>query len=449
MRKKPVFVRGVSAEKRVRIQGGDKAGQMRLEASYLIMENVEFYDRAFPQVWGASDHVSLRHLEVHNRPGKGGASGTAIFTGSGATDIVVYKNHIHHNERFKLRDGRRMPYDCHGIGAGSGNERIWILNNHVHHNSGDAFQASHLAKVPPRFVYVGGNVFHEDRENGVDLKTIHDVVVSQNTLYGYESSASSSGDAIVVGSNGCTPDKGFGPDNAWILFNDIKDSQTGIRVEGVYHGWIMGNYIHDIRGSGITLDIDPDSIRLAIVGNTIASVREGIHHHWRSGIKQVSIENNLIADFSLSALALGSEVGHVTTLRNNLFWAGGKSIPFIDNLNTSDPRDTFEHRTFYASTGKQVVGAWNNRGIRLTGRGNIVADPALIDKKSYPALKKGSAAIDKTAPSGEFDSFHIMYGLDIRRDITGHPRPEDDAWDLGAFEYRTAQPAGVQEGTKK
>ena len=76
------------------------------------------------------------------------------------------------------------------------------------------------------YVYIGGNVFHEDRENGVDLKTIRDVVVSQNVFYGYERSETSVGDAIVVGSNGYDPQQGFGPDNVWILLNQIRESRS-------------------------------------------------------------------------------------------------------------------------------------------------------------------------------------------------------------------------------
>jgi hypothetical protein len=436
-RDQPVFVRAPSADRKVRFQGATKAFQMRLDASYFILENLEFYDRAFPRVWEPQHHMALRHLEVHNPPGHGGAGGSAIGTGSGTQDMVVYKNHIHHNERVRMRDGKRTPDDCHGVNVGSGIERIWILNNHIHHNSGDAVQGSHRAKIAPRYVYIGDNVFHEDRENAVDLKTIRDVVVSQNTLYGYERSETSSGDAIVVGSNGYDPQQGFGPDNVWILFNEIRDSRTGMRVEGVRRGWIMGNYIHSIHGSGITLDIDPDSESLAIVGNTIASVREGIHHHWQVGVDEVVIEDNLITDVRLSAMTLGTGVGNVTTLRNNLFWMGGEKIPFLDDLNTDDPRASFERRLFYASKGQEIVDVWNRRGVRLNGAGNVVADPALlIDSKGTPTLKANSAAIDRTIPRTHYDTFRTMYGLNIRVDITGYPRPENSAWDIGAFEFR-------------
>jgi len=436
-REKPVFVRGVSADGRMRIRGGPKTHHMRLDASYFVLEDLEFYDRAFPQVWGKNHHIALRYLEVHNPSGQGGAGGSAIGTGSGTRDIVIYRNHIHHNERTKIHDGKLTPDDCHGVNVGSGIERIWILGNHVHHNSGDAVQGSHRAEIAPRYVYIGGNLFHEDRENAVDLKTIRDVVVSQNTMYGYERSETSCGDAVVVGSNGYDPQQGFGPDNVWLLFNVIRESRTGIRVEGVRNGWIIGNYIHDVRGNGITLDVDPDSQRLAIVGNTIASVREGIHHHWQVGIDEVIVESNLISDFSLSAISLGTGVGNVTTLNHNLFWMGSKKIPFIDNLNTDQATDSFASRSFYASDGEGIVDAWNRRGIKLRGTGNVVGDPAMaVDAKGYLALKAGSAAIDKGTSGTHYDTFRKMYGLDIRVDLTGHPRPEDGPWDIGAFEHR-------------
>ena len=119
--------------------------------------------------------------------------GTALAIGSSCQNIVVFRNHIHHNR--KRGRAPNTAADLHGVSIGAATERVWILENHIHHNSGDAFQAAHRARPAPRFIYVGGNTFHHDRENGVDLKSIRDVIVSQNLIYGYQPSATSVGDA--------------------------------------------------------------------------------------------------------------------------------------------------------------------------------------------------------------------------------------------------------------
>ncbi len=230
----PVFVRSVDPVMKVRIEGDSGDHDLRIEGSYFILENLEFYRGAFIRIWDGSDHISIRHVEIHNPIGATVGWGTALYGGEDTSDIVLYQNHIHHNVR-----GNDL--DLHGTGTGPGSARIWILDNHIHHNSGDAFQACHYCIPAPHDIYVGRNEMHHDRENGVDLKTIHNVIVSENLIYGYEPSATSNGDAVVIGSNGLDPGQGYGPDNAWLIFNEIRDSHRGIRVEGVYNGWILGN----------------------------------------------------------------------------------------------------------------------------------------------------------------------------------------------------------------
>lgn len=168
--------------------------------------------------------------------------------------VNVNGSHILIQDSAIYDNRRNSDVDSHGIQAGSGSSYLWIVDNELYNNHGDAFQGCHQCfDSPPHHVYIGRNVMHEDRENAIDLKTIHDVVVSSNRMYGYASSSSSSGDVIVVGSNGYDASIGQGPRRVWIVNNELSNSATGIRVEGAEDVWIMGNVFRDLA-RGIQID---------------------------------------------------------------------------------------------------------------------------------------------------------------------------------------------------
>ena len=415
---KPIFIRSVDPNSMVRTQAGtDNLHDLRIEGSYLIMENQEYYDGAYIRIWDNSDHIAIRSCEIHNPTDRWVAIGSVLSMQTYCDDIVVYQNHIHHNRRLKTPPD--TPDDCHGVSIGAGTENVWILDNHMHENSGDAFQASHLAIPAPRYIYVGDNEFHDDYENGVDLKSINDVVVSQNVIYGYETSATSAGDAIVVGSNGYDPVPPYGPLRSWILFNDIRDSETGIRVEGAVDCWILGNTIHNLNGNGIILDIDADSDNVNIIGNTIVGTGgDGIHHHWLSGATNFRIENNIISDIAGDHVELGQAIVDETTMDNNLFWENGSDI--VIDWGTG------------GYTGQDAAGI----NALMNCANNVVGNPAFVDEASDNFRIQGtSAAIDEGFESAAYDDFYNLYSIDIEIDLDEVSRPQGITWDIGAFEY--------------
>ena len=103
-------------------------------------------------------------------------------------------------------------------------------------------------------------------------------------------------------------------------FNEIRDSRTGIRVEGAADCWIVGNTIHSLAGNGVTLDIDRDSDNVHISSNTIVSTGgDGIHHHWINGATNISIENNIISNSGGQHVAVGNGLVDQVSMRNCLF----------------------------------------------------------------------------------------------------------------------------------
>ncbi len=416
---KPVFIRGFDSVSRVRTQSATGlVHDLRIEGSYLIFENQEYYNGPYIRIWENSDHIAIRNCEVHNPVDVWKSSGAGISTQDYCNDIVLYNNNIHHIQR----GSEIAPIDAHGVSIGSGNYNYWLLENEIHHNSGDAFQASHLANPAPHHIYVGRNEFHDDRENGVDLKTIDDVVIAWNVIYGYETSATSSGDAIVIGSNGYSTQ--FGPLRSWILFNEIRDSQTGIRIEGAEDCWIIGNTIYDITGDGVSYDIDPDSDNVNVIGNTITSVGgDGIHHHWLFGATNLNVASNIISDVGGDHIEVSLSLYTAFTVVNNLFYQNGSNI-LIDWGDTN-----------YSGLSEAAINA-------LSGwSSNVIGNPMFVDAATDNyQIQSGSAAIDVAIETTAYATFQSLYGIDIRVDMAGASRAQGLGWDMGAFEFPAPTP---------
>lgn len=413
----PVIVRGIDPVNRVRIESGDGSHDWRIQGSHLILENIDFVAGAFLRLYEMPDHVAFRNVEIH-------AEGITVDIGAGVsgggTDIVVYNSHIHDL-------WRGADVDCHGIVPGPGSLRYWILENHIHGNSGDGIQACHQCSPPPRYVYIGGNVIHDDRENAVDLKYADDVVISRNTCYGYENASTSDGVAIVIGSDGA-------PMRPWVVGNTIYQSARGVRIEEVGEAWIVGNVIHSIADGAIMLE--KQGTNLHIVSNTVCDADVFIDQYWQTAFG-LDVQNNVLANMRGQQYACHMNIESNTvyaaaTFRNNLFYQSGGEV--ILNLGDGGNQADFDH---FSSTA--------DFGALPFGTGNLLQDPLFTSATTFDfSLQNSSPAIDKGAVHGLFGVFDSLHGESIRFDMFGVARPQELGWDIGAYEH--TGPGAVHSG---
>lgn len=291
-------------------------GVLRVSGDGCFFLGTEF-ENIQPRTSG-SHHV-FRGVEIHSVAGKNGSS-------FGGTNIVVVDSEIHHNQ----------GDDRHGIHVSSGADSVWILRNHVHHNGGDGFQACHgCAANPPRNVYIGGNLFHSDRENAIDFKYIENVIVEGNVIHSLVSaptdrewcfddgsscgvfSSGSDGSAIVVGSDG-------GPTGVTIYNNDIRETVHAVRIEEGAQIAVWGNRFQMLAGS--CLQLDKQGMGTAFDQNYCEHAGRGIFQNWRDNFS-LDVRRNTFRNIAGPAIEYESgSVGAASSLRDNLFESTGPVI---------------------------------------------------------------------------------------------------------------------------
>ena len=417
---KPVFIRGVSDTNKPEIQFS-----VRIIGSYLIVENLTFkgIDINLHKDF-YKHHISLRNNEMYGFSPSG--FGQAINIRN-ADDVVIYNNEIHHNGDCESVE----EDDVHGVAVVDNCKRIWIVDNNIHHNGGDAVQVNAYNTGDAdaiQYVYIARNEMHDDRENAIDIKTSRDVIISQNTLYGYmpTTGEGSDGTAIVGGHEGSQ--------RTWIIYNDISEASHAIRVNDSDYSpdvYIIGNVIHNIHHPAGS-DYNPTSMyasgsaiitwyssQMYVVNNTIYDTDAGfIAAGYGDG--QYYLANNIIADLAEDqAYHIGiqsSSKAANSTVKYNLLYQNGEDIRI-----RWGGQYLYSIADFQSATGE--------------GEGCIDVNPQFVnpDEGNF-ALQSTSGAINAGADDNVYQEFYNLYGLNIKYDINGDVRPAAGGFDIGAYE---------------
>jgi nitrous oxidase accessory protein NosD len=267
----------------------------------------------------------LANSELHH-----GTGGAGVTTYGNATGAIIENNHIH---SFVKKTG---DLDSHGVVVQPTSRDITVRNNDIHDNSGDSVQClgpEGFSTLPPaKGLVVENNHFYANRENAIDIKTCHDVVIRSNRMHRFKPSTTAKGDAVVVH---------YSARNVLIENNDVYDSGKGISVGGNREGpmptgvVIRRNRVHDItnqgggEGSGIRLENSDGTV---VVNNTItrvASVALVLGHGTGGPTQNVKVENNIIdapVAVSLGGQHPGMQMGFNLFPVNAQFKAGGQVV---------------------------------------------------------------------------------------------------------------------------
>ncbi len=407
----PVFVRGVPDPELPTIES-----LIVIQGEYIVFENLVIRPRSVEMRLLDNDPAAIPHHAAIRgcafdgtqiRKAHGGDGGIGInggpATSTRVTDIVVYNNHIH--------DGGQSEYvgedDIHGVTVGYPARDVWILDNHIHHNGGDSIQVAHNANFTTDHVYIGRNYLHDEGENAVDIKQADDVIVSQNIMHDFEEDfGSSPGEGFVVHND---------PHRVWVLYNTIYNANIGLISTGCDPFFAIGNVVHDSSYRAIDFR-GPGTVH--VVGNTVSRSAAGIHGD--NGVTVAHLVNNIITELTdpagfhieyVPGLAKASDMYH------NLLYQEAEPVRIVWG--------TVEYAgiaAFQAGTGK--------------GQGSLEVSPQFADAFNDDFhLQPGSLAIGSAIASEVYDTFSTLYGITIRVDFDGIPRPVGEGYDIGAFEH--------------
>ena len=442
-----IFLVSGTAEAPVWIRGSDQANKpiIRLETyingSYAIIENLHFDTQrktlSTRNRGTASAHnICIRQCEFSgSRTSDGNTAVIAVsgIAGDPSSDIVIYNNTIHD---FGDSSPSSIENDYHGILPGQYSLRTWVLENHVYNNGGDSIQVGQVGFATdqrPKFVYIGKNVFHGDRENAIDIKAAQDVIVSENTCYDYEATSSSSGEVIVLHEDLL--------DNVWIINNTVHSGRYGIITTGSTNGYFIGNIIYNIHHDPAKTDWSPTS-----------SYGAGAAIHFRGASNGGAI-NNTIYDYDTGIQITG---GNSYLMHNNILSYRAEAEAYdINFLNSSMVTATeFDYSLFNPVINNTRI----NRGGTVvdlpTMKANYGAflnclegDPLFVNSVTKDfRLREISPAINSGVASSVYATFLSRYGINIEKDITEYIRPSDGSWDIGAHEFSNTPPIGETSG---
>lgn len=306
------------------------------------------------------------------------------------------------------------------IALGRSIDGLWVLWCEGAYCGGDGIIGGHAADHASENIYVGGCTWHHNRENGIDLKEIHNVVVSGCLFHDFVSSSSSSGEAMVS-HYGPTP--GEGTYNVFVINNEIRDSEIGIITTGTsstHDLWWVGNIVYDCDTG-----ISPD--RSDVAGTV------------------VRVWNNTVYNCTDGILSEGAAVTSID-IRNNIVVDCGDSYLIVANSTTRSGSDA-SNECYYESGGGQIIISWSSTYTNVAawiagttvGDDSIEADPLFTDAAGGDfTLLSGSPCIDAgyDITSDLTNDYYTVFGVElVYKDRAGTVRPVNGTWDIGAYEY--------------
>lgn len=417
----PIWYRGSSSSNRPIIRC-----EHLIKAQYLFMENLH-YDTEGKSLGirthsgSLSHHVCVRDCEISgDGTDIGNSSGIGIYGTSTEQfhNIVVYNNLIH---TLGVADPAHAENDYHGVAPSSYCNDVWILGNTMYGLGGDGVQvgAATLASAArPYNIYVAGNVIHDCHENAVDVKDCHEVYISENIGYNFQSTSTSAGSAFVVHNN---------PVNVYFLFNTAHDCEIAYISTGATDAWFIGNIGYNINHTSVSWD-------------PLDEYSYGVCIHFRSSTGG-AINNSFYGYDSGIQIATGTGVRIQGNIFENRVEATGLDINI--GVATSESAHSVDFNIFHPGSTERLqdngtiytLSSWNSTFSSSMGNASI-GDPLYTDGANYDfSLQAGSVAIDAYEKDAQYAAYETLTGIAITKDFSGNDRPTlSTDYDIGAFE---------------
>jgi len=432
----PVWVIGVDPDNASVMNAG--LG-FHANCTHAIFENMRFFQNGGVEFASGVDHLCFRN---GSQQGTGTVDGTASTGSSGflfldstafgqTEQIVFYNMNVSFNGMWMYASG---DPDHHGIRVGKYHQDFWIVDSEFSYMSGNGVQlvtGTSFAsdEVIPRRCYIARNIGHHIAQSGFWSKRSQDCVFSQNVVHSIRRDTPSSADAAGIGCQ-------YGTRNLLIIANTVYNCQGGIAIasDSLESGStttpvkIIGNLLYDIHDTiGSTSDWNNTSelggVAMAlwgsgavVVNNTMDDVDAGIYTRGNYNYK---FDGNIVTDRNQSVAGwdFNSEYAP-TSIASNIFEGAEARV---------------------ATSNYTSIAAING----LTGAsGNTTTAPTYTDaaNRNYTFADDTSAGYNGfgTTPHAAYTDYETLYSRNIEFDHDGGVRPAFTSWDIGAFEYGSA-----------
>jgi hypothetical protein len=396
-----------------------------VKGRYVILENLK-YDSDHTGIGFRShnnsslDHAVFRNSEISGSGTAAGNHSAVSISGNSSsrfTDIVIYNNQIHDM-------GDHSPdaaeNDYHGVHPDLYSDRVWILNNHIYRMGGDSVQVGRAQTDSASYsshIYIGGNDFHDNHEDCIDIKKVNNVIMSENVLHDLPELG-----ALIVAHDY--------PDHIWVVNNRMYNATAGVASVSSTNVWVVGNLIYNINhdpgssfnpgsayASGAAIHFR-DTTDGGIVNNTI--VRSDFGIQLASGPGPYDIKGNIIADRAepdaWDIIVLSSSTTSITDFDYNIFTSS--KINWADSSSTSlSAVQSSYSKCLNCESGPEhpqfINSALNNFDIGST-----------------------SSARDAGIQHSCYSAYMSRYGKNIHFSLDGSNRlTTGSSFDIGAYEY--------------
>ncbi|MEM6995338.1 MAG: hypothetical protein AAF721_32815 [Myxococcota bacterium] len=390
----PCFVVGIDGPRigrRVAVQG----------SSHFVIDGVSMVDNGDGRPWGSmnvvdSSYITVRNVEIRGN-GQNSSGGSAMSL-SNVEFMMAYRMTFHEIGSWETN---ATDLDVHAWRPAYGNRYLWLIDSELFHIQADGVQSGNSNYQGPQsevshYIYIAGNEFYENYENAIDNKNSYHVVMSSNEIHDFyagQGASGANGTAVIVSNNSEGPWTGY----HWAVNNQIWNTSLALRDSGSEsdeRNFMVGNVIWNANTAILMANNGPNR-ESWVVNNTAFGASTAFDVGQPGSNASVFLHGNILHGGSLdTATQMTSE------LRDNILFDA------------------------------QLDGQWD------IDTGNLSEDPALVDPTAGDmSVAAGSAAVDgMSEPSEVYEIFDGLYGLDLREDLNGTPRPSGAAWDIGAVE---------------